>query len=536
MKTVETPHYFQEPDLERWTRAVWDRELARLIDELSSKNYSVASVALMETAGRFVAKAAIDRGAEKHPVIALCGTGNNGGDGLVAARVLHDHGVSVNVVIVDEPGKVPSDLFTKQLATITAMKVPVTTWRPGTIPSFGLTRPIIIDAISGIGFKPPCGGQMLAAMTEASKVQGATVIAVDLPSGVSPDDGSVANAPLPAHETITFGSSRPIHRLMPSAACCGHVVVNDIGFPKAAVTDAQKRQSPIWLEVDPQAVLRADPWAALPKSAHKYDRGHILVIGGSPGKVGAPVMTALAALRSGAGWCSVAPPRGESPADMPIPTELTIENFYDGDKIDAGALETFLSSRRVNCIIVGPGWMKQCLDAASLDVLRKFAQSGGNVLLDAGALHGIVPLILKSGALPKGRFILTPHHGEWIKLQDISAAPPLTPEGVRSASEYAAKIGAHIIYKNAAPVIVTPEKSAPIICASGNTTLARAGSGDLLAGIIGAHLAVGCSQDFAAARAYTLLSRAAWIAAQDVGEDAVLGSDILTRIGIAGRM
>ena len=127
MKTVETPHYFQEPDLERWTRAVWDRELARLIDELSSKNYSVASVALMETAGRFVAKAAIDRGAEKHPVIALCGTGNNGGDGLVAARVLHDHGVSVNVVIVDEPGKVPSDLFTKQLATITAMKVPVTT-------------------------------------------------------------------------------------------------------------------------------------------------------------------------------------------------------------------------------------------------------------------------------------------------------------------------------------------------------------------------------------------------------------------------
>lgn len=536
MKSVVLPNFFREPAISNWTRPIWDRELAKLIDKLTTERFHVASAALMETAGRAIAKLAVERGATEHPVAVLCGQGNNGGDGLVAARVLHDRGCRLHVIIVKEVGKNPSELFTEQLRAAESLGVIITDWSPGTLEALNLKRPIIIDAISGIGFKPPCGGTMLQALVEASKLSDATIIAVDLPSGISADDGNILSAPLRAHETITFGSSRPIHRLMPGASCCGNVSVEDIGFPNAAVSEAQGKKPPVWREVEPQHVIQVDPWSTMPKHAHKYDRGHVLVIGGSPGKIGAPIMCALAALRSGAGWCSIAIPRGETPVDMPVPTELTIESFYDGRSINIKNLEEFLIARKVSCIVLGPGWMQQSLDTATLECLKSFAMAGGKVVLDAGALHGIAHLIHASGSLPKGHFILTPHHGEWVKLQDIAAKPPLSPDGVTAASDYAESLGCHIMYKNAAPVIVSPSKSAPIVCITGSPALSRAGSGDILSGIIAAHLAAGCSIDFAAARAYTLMSRAAWMSAQDVGEDAVLATDIISRLGIANRL
>jgi hydroxyethylthiazole kinase-like uncharacterized protein yjeF len=536
MKHNHRPQYFTEPGESLWTRCVWDRELASTIDQISCEQFHLAPAALMESAGRAVAKAAVDRGAGSHPVLVICGPGNNGGDGLVAARYLHDQGCSVTIVVASEVGKKPSPLFLQQQSTVEEMGLIITPWQPGTLTALRLSKPIIIDAISGLGFRPPSSGVMSGILSEAATIAGATVIAVDTPSGLSVDDGSVMSALLKAHETVTFGSSRPIHRLMPGAALCGHVTVADIGFPKAAIERSLVSKQAVWREVDPQSVLQADPWQQLPKNAHKYDRGHVLVIGGSEGKLGAPIMAGLAALRSGAGWCSIAVPRGQAPVDMPIPVELTVENFFDGANIDPERLRRFIDERRVAAVIVGPGWMRQCLDLASFTVLRDFASIGGKVILDAGALHNITALIAKQGSLPHEHFILTPHHGEWLKLGDAPTLPPLTPAGVIAANHMTQALGAHIIYKNAAPVIMSPKKSSPIICLSGTSALSRAGSGDLLAGIIGAHLAAGCSLNFAAARGYTLLARAAWMAAQDVGDDAVIASDILTRVGIANRL
>lgn len=536
MKYNRSPQYFTEPGESLWTRCVWNRELASAVDKISSEKFHLSPAALMETAGRAVAKAAIDRGAETHPVLVLCGPGNNGGDGLVAARYLHDHGCAVMIVVASDPGKKPSALFSQQQSTVEEMGLVITHWQPGTLEALRLSKPIIIDAISGLGFRPPSSGVMSGILSEAARIPGATIVAVDAPSGLAVDDGSATVAPLKAHETITFGASRPIHRLMPAAALCGHITVADIGFPKAAQEQALQVSQAIWREVDPQGVLAADPWRQLPKNAHKYDRGHVLVIGGSEGKLGAPIMAGLAALRSGAGWCSLAIPRGEAPADMPIPVELTSESFFDGEKIDAVRLAAFLEERRVMAVVAGPGWVRQCLDQASFKVLREFAASGGKIVLDAGALHNVTTLVSKEGTLPSGHFIFTPHHGEWIKLGESSTLPPLTPAGVIAANNLTQALGAHVIYKNAAPVIIAPDKTTPIVCLSGATSLSRAGSGDLLAGIMAAHLAAGCSMNFAAARSYTLLARAAWMAAQDVGDDAVLASDILSRLGIAGRI
>lgn len=535
MSSENSKIYFKEPEISQWTRSVWDKDLARLVDDIASREFHVNPAALMETAGRAVAKVALERGAESHPVVVLSGPGNNGGDGLVAARVLFDHGVQVNVIVIAETSKTASSLFSSQKSALLEMKVPITEWTPGAIKALGLTKPIIIDAISGLGFTPPCSGVMLEALTEAGKIPDSTVIAIDIPSGVSADDGNVTSMPLKAHETVTFGASRPIHRLMPAAAHCGNTTVVDIGFPKPAVARASTKRAPIWQEVDPKTILEFDPWHSLPRTAHKYSRGHVLVIGGSPGKIGAPVMAGLASLRSGAGWCSIAIPRGEIPSDISIPMELTVENFFDGDKINSEQMSQFLLERKVQAVVVGPGWMKQCLDQAAMTQLKNFARQGGSVVFDAGALHDIAPMLIKSDETPINHFLLTPHPGEWVKITDARHLPPLNPAGVASANQLAQEIKSHILYKNSAPVIISPDGSPALICPSGSPSLARAGSGDLLAGIIAAHLAIGCSVNFAAARSYTLLSKAAWMAAQDVGDDAVLATDILGRLGIAAR-
>jgi hydroxyethylthiazole kinase-like uncharacterized protein yjeF len=526
---------FLSPPRAQWTNLVWDQTMARRIDQLSSSQFHISSEALMETAGRAVAKIAMDRGANKHPVIILCGGGNNGGDGLVAARVLHDHGVKIAVILVTEPGKSSTPLFLRQLSSLNAMGIQTATWSPGAITALQLHRPIIIDAVSGLGFRPPCEGILLQALTEASTISDATVIAIDIPSGMSADDGSVESAPLRAHETVSFGASRPVHRLMPAAACCGHVTIVDIGFPRAAVESAARENDLHWLEVNPKATLQINPWVTLSQDAHKFDRGHVLIIGGSPGKIGAPIIAAMAALRSGAGWSSIAIPRGEKPVDLQIPPELTVESFFDGETLNVSALTRFTEERRVKTIVCGPGWTKQHLTFESLDYLKSFATNGHSVILDAGALHGIMGILSKTGPFSSDHLIMTPHPGEWLRMYDIPNPSPLTLKAAYDAAARLRASGASLIYKNAAPVIVGSE-NAPIICQSGTNVLARAGTGDLLAGIIAAHLAIGCTTDFAAARAYTLLSRTAWIACQEVGEDAVLVSDILNRLGTSARL
>ena len=218
MKHIHRPQYFTEPGEALWTKCVWDRELASSVDKISSEQFHLSPAALMESAGREVAKVAIDRGAGPHPVLVLCGPGNNGGDGLVAARYLHDHGCSVTIVVAIDVGKKTSPLFAQQQSTVEEMGLVITPWQPGSLAALRLSKPIVIDAVSGLGFRPPSSGVMSGILTEAATLTGATIIAVDVPSGLSVDDGSVTTALLKAHETVTFGSSRPIHRRMPGAA------------------------------------------------------------------------------------------------------------------------------------------------------------------------------------------------------------------------------------------------------------------------------------------------------------------------------
>ncbi len=259
----------------------------------------------------------------------------------------------------------------------------------------------------------------------------------------------------------------------------------------------------------------------------------MLIIGGSEGKIGAAVLAGMAALRGGAGWATIAIPQGKIPVDRPVPWELTVENFFDGEKIDAEALRKFIVDRKVRAIVLGPGWVGQCLDTESWRVLADAANNGTGLVIDAGALHGIFEYI--TGLQELSNVVLTPHPGEWKKLTNGKPIPdPVDPKSRIEISHRVPARSLTLVFKGAAPVICDKEQT--LVCSSGSNILARAGTGDVLTGIIAAHLAHGSTGAFAFARSYVAMSQAALRAAHHRGHDAVIASDLIEEIGLAGRI
>lgn len=516
--------------LTQWTSSVWHTSLAQAIDRISITECGVAEDALMEAAGEAVARTALDWGANKHPVIVLAGRGNNGADGLVAARILKQRGVITHVILTPSGRGTP--LFEKKLVALIAAGVRPEVWHEGILASFAQLKPVVIDALTGLGFKLPPRNSLTAILKEAHAMDKASVIAVDLPSGIDADRGDSVPILTPT-VTVTFGAVKPCHVLMPASGQCGTVLVADIGFPTAAEQICPDRP---WLrEVRSDATISLNPWLDLPRDANKYDRGHVLIIGGSPGKIGAAVLSGLSALRAGAGWVSVAIPDAKIPVDRPAPWELTLESFFDGTKIDAKALKTFISERKIRSVVIGPGWMGQCLDEASWSVLRDAANRGVGLVIDAGALHGIADIL--KGLNPGTNVVLTPHPGEWKKLSKLNATPlphPTDPRTRMLLGQQFPLNSATLVYKDAAPIIADGDST--IVCSSGSNILARAGTGDVLTGVIAAHLARGCGGAFAFARSYVVLSQAALRAAHQRGHDGVIASDLIDEIGLAGRI
>ena len=398
---------------------LWDATYAKTVDRLASEDFGIAAVALMETAGRGVAEAVQDIGEGEAPVVVLAGAGNNGGDALVAARCLAEAGSVVHCFLVlREPEQALSPLCAAQVKTMKALGHSVEEFRPGALRKFAKAGPVILDGILGLGFKGPLADDspLFAALAEAAEIPDATVVAIDLPSGLDVDQGEAQDVPLPADLTVTFGGKKPALILSPARDAAGEVLTIDIGLPAAAQEAALGVHRPQIVVPDAKELLLTDPWSELPKSAHKYDRGHVLIIGGSAGKTGAPLLAAMAALRAGAGWATVAMPdsatvslRGD------VPREITFEPLFDGERLNAIKLEAFLEQRKVKAVVAGPGSMLNPLEVEALAVLGDFTSGEGFVVLDAGATHGVAPFLAELENDPM-RWLLTPHPGEWAKL------------------------------------------------------------------------------------------------------------------------
>lgn len=446
----------------------------------------VATLTLMENAGLAVADAIIDRWTPR-PVVVLCGPGNNGGDGFVVARHLAGQDWPVRLALLGERESLKGDaaeMATRWLGAIESLT-------PAALDGAELA----VDALFGAGLARPLDGAAkdVAAALDASPM---TVVAVDVPSGLHGDlarpldavDGACIDADL----TVTFFRKKPAHVLMPGRLRCGDVVVADIGIPEA-VLDAI---APRLFENGPSRWENDYPW---PKPlAYKYDRGHAVVVSGPAHATGAARMAARAALRVGAGLVSVASPPDAVTVNASTLTAIMVKPFTD-----AAGLAELLTDKRFNAVVVGPG----CgVGAATRSLVAAVLASKAAAVIDADALTSFSENPNDLFVLSREPCVLTPHEGEFERVfPGLLKRSPTRIEAVRTA---AAAAKCTVVLKGPDTAIAAPDGRVTIT-SNAPPTLATAGSGDVLSGLIGGLLAQGFDSYNAAAAATWLHGEAA---------------------------
>ncbi|MGL4497002.1 MAG: NAD(P)H-hydrate dehydratase [Beijerinckiaceae bacterium] len=444
----------------------------------------VAGIALMELAGAAVAARAKGRLAPGGQALVLCGPGYNGGDGFIAARLLAAEGYQVTVGLLGERTRLQGD------AALAAERWmgPVAPADPALMDCADL----IVDGLFGAGLARPLDGAA-AALVEAVNASGKPVIAVDIPSGVHGDSGQVKGIAIKATETVTFFRRKPGHMLMPGRALCGPVVCADIGIDAAVLA-----QTGIVAHVNGPDVWRG-LLPSLRNDGHKYHRGHALVIGGGLEGVGAPRLSARAALRIGAGLVTL----GVDPDALVAHTS----RGPDALMVRSSPVETLLAYRRHNAVVIGPALG---VDARARSKVSAALRADCACVLDADAL---TVMARRTGMLARAGLrkpvILTPHDGEFSRLfngldENSARVNPvvdaMSPKNVRRllmseskldrAKDAAQATQAFVVLKGADTVIAAPDGRAAIN-ANAPPWLATAGAGDVLAGMICGLLAQG---------------------------------------------
>ena len=436
----------------------------------------VAENMLMENAGRAVADAV----AAHYPgrkALVLCGPGNNGGDGYVAARLLKEQGFAVRVAAL--PPK--TELAKAMAARWTGSTEPLT---PAALKDAG----VIVDAIFGAGLSRPLGKDM-GAVVDAVNASGIPVVTVDMPSGVEGDNGKT-DAAIRADLTIAFYAKRPAHLLYPGRGLCGAVLVADIGIPANAV------KNPKLFEIEPK--LWGDEFPVPHQGTHKYARGSVLVVSGPVHATGAARLAARAALRVGAGLVSVASPPGAVAVNAAHLTAVMVKPFNG-----AKGLKTLLADKRINAMVLGPGLG---VGAATRTLVMTALAAKRNMVLDADALTSFAGNPKALFAKLTANCVLTPHEGEFEKL--FPGILKKSASRVEAARAAAKRSGAVVILKGPDTVIAAPDGTAAIN-ANAPATLATAGSGDVLAGLVGGLMAQGMAPAKAAMAAAWLHGDAA---------------------------
>jgi NAD(P)H-hydrate epimerase len=431
---------------------------------------------LMESAGRAVA-GEIARRWTPRPLTVLCGPGNNGGDGFVTALALSQAGWKVRLALAAERHA----LRGAALAHASRWPGPVEALVPGVIDGAEL----VVDALFGSGLNRPLDAQT-AAILALIKSRGIPIVAVDVPSGVQGDSGN-ADGAVAAACTVTFARKKPAHVLLPARDLCGGVVVADIGIPDgvfdALGIDTWENAPLQWLAQLPQPQF----------SANKYTRGHALLMGGYP-MTGAARMAARAAARIGAGLTSIAVPAPALPIYAAALTSIMVLPLSKDADLDA-----LLSDRRYTACLIGPG--AGVNDSTRDDALRILA-SGKAVLLDADAITAFAAHPDQLFAAIHAPCVMTPHEGEFKRLFSIDG------DKLSRARTAARRSGAVIVLKGSDTVIAAPDGRASIN-SNAPATLATAGSGDVLGGLILGLLAQGMDAFLAACAAVWMHGAAA---------------------------
>ena len=501
----------------------------READRRTIEDLGVPSLELMENAGREVAAAI----GEAFPDLVgsraaiLCGKGNNGGDGFVVARLLHQRGVHVSVFLVGRAADVKGDaLLNLERAQGLGLRVVEIgrqlEWER-VAPEFA-GHAVLVDALFGTGLTSPLSG-LLAEIVEGVNRAGVPVVSIDLPSGLSADTHRVIGPCIRATATVTLGAPKLPLVLTPGSEMAGRLVVADIGIPPAVVESLPGPD----LRVTTRDSLRALVGARA-RGAHKGAFGHVLVVAGSRGKTGAAHLAALGALRSGAGLVTVATPASCQPVVAAMAPEYMTEALPDtpAGTVDAGALDAAL---RIPATVaaVGPGLGPG--EGVRTFVRRLVERAGVPLVLDADGLNAFSgdagSLMARGGQT----IVVTPHPGEMGRLLGRSSAE-VQDDRLEAARTLATSNGLFVVLKGQGTIVAAPDGRLAIN-PTGNPGMATGGTGDVLTGAIAGWLAQGLKPYDACRLGVYLHGAAGDLAACDEGEVAMTAGDLAARLGRA---
>lgn len=513
-------------------RVILPEEMAN-VDRAATEQRNIPSLELMERAGEAVARAARDMltAAGGRRVAILCGKGNNGGDGLVAARRLAGP-FDVTVYVVGAEGL--ESLSSDSAANMTRLgetPVPVR-WIPDGAqerpPVFGSTQfDVLVDALFGTGFTGRVSG-VHASFIEAMNDSGLPVLAVDIPSGVAGDTGAVESEAVIAERTVTFAAPKVGLLQYPGAGYVGEMDVADIGIPEDLVDAIVRSRIFLTTEDDAESLLPARA-----PDSHKGDCGRVLVIGGSPGMTGAPAMAGQAALRCGAGLVTIAVPGGLADIlEIKLTEVMTLAVLQTAARTLSGEAVADLldEGARFDAIALGPGISTA---PETMGAVRRLVEGiEAPLVLDADGLTAMVGHI----GVMSGRsrpLVVTPHPGEMARLLGTTAAA-VQATRLDSARRAAEDWNAVVVLKGAGTLIAEPGGDT-FINPTGNAGMATAGMGDVLTGCIASFIAQGLGPFGAAVAGAWYHGHSGDLAAQMEGMAGLTAGDVIRHLPLAIR-
>jgi hydroxyethylthiazole kinase-like uncharacterized protein yjeF len=489
-----------------WLDPLYEAAEMRAVDAWAIEEQGVPSLDLMERAGAGLARVTA-AAARPGPLRIVVGKGNNGGDGLVAARLLREDGHEVDVLAAAPL----QDLRGDARANLDRLPgAPPEPFAPEWLEDSG----VLLDALLGTGFEG-VPREPLASVIAAFNAQDAPVVACDVPSGLDASTGEVEGEAVRAEVTATFHGSKLGLHVEPGKEYAGRVEVIEIGIPRGA-------PAPAGAGLISERVLDLYPHRA--RAGSKFVSGVVVVAGGSAGLTGAPTMAARSASRAGAGYVQVAVPAPAQPAiDMRLLEQMSRGlPDDDGAHTPAGVDTVAEMAERAGALVLGPGLGRS--DSAA-EFARQVVKSVAiPLLVDADGLnaHAGRPELF---AEHEGPTVLTPHEGELGRLLGVDSAD-IAAHRLHYAREAAERSGSVVLLKGD-DTIVAAAGSETAVNPAGTAALATAGTGDVLSGLIGALLAKGLEPFEAAALGALAHARAGKAAARTVGADHVVAGDVI---------
>lgn len=463
------------------------KEEAQFIDQWAPTKGHLPLAVLMENAGRGVAEAIVTAFEEVEgplEVVIVAGKGNNGADGLVAARQLEEWGHEVRIVLPND-NKAGSPLFQAQLATIEALEIPVLTLGDGDV--FEAAH-VIVDGLVGTGLSGELQEPILELLdrmeAHVDTYPDTLLVAIDVPSGVNANTGAVATGTLGVDMTVTFGAPKQGMCLYPGKSYCGEIIIKGLGFAwETALLDESN-------EYFPTELITADLVAALlperEPTAHKGTNGHTLIIGGSDGMIGAPLLAAEAAIHTGAGKVTtVVPSNCLTMLQTKVMPEVMTGSF-------GNLLHLRMHSVDKEAVVIGPGLGR---NEETTTLAKNFMTTTAvPLIIDADALWALGHMDIIGSEFSKRErpVIMTPHPGEFARLTGLTIET-IEADRIEVARQFAIKYKVVLVLKGAPTVIASPD-GLVAVNNSGNEGMGTGGMGDALTGIIASLLGQGLEE------------------------------------------